>query len=96
VIFEAIETALATATKKRHARDIEVRVAIDRESGDYETFRRWQVIADEELMEFPDRQFTYSAADEMEPQVFRQGQKLERRNEITKKNLFGLRISRRI
>ena len=45
VIFEAIEAALASATKKRHGDDIEVRVAIDRDTGDYETFRRWLVFA---------------------------------------------------
>lgn len=44
VIFEALETALATATKKRYAEDAEFRVAIDRDTGDYETFRRWLVI----------------------------------------------------
>ena len=46
IIFEAIEAALATATKKRHREDIEVRVAIDRETGDYGTFRQWEVMAD--------------------------------------------------
>jgi N utilization substance protein A len=69
VIFEALESALATATKKRHSLDIDVRVAIDRETGDYETFRRWEVIPDDEEMEFPDRQFTLSAAQEFIPNV---------------------------
>ena len=44
VIFDALESALATATKKRYQEDAEFRVAIDRESGNYETFRRWEVI----------------------------------------------------
>ncbi|MBN1379731.1 MAG: transcription termination/antitermination protein NusA [Gammaproteobacteria bacterium] len=69
VIFEAIESALATATKKRHSLDIDVRVKIDRETGDYETFRRWEVIPDEQEMEFPDRQFTLSGAMEFIPNV---------------------------
>ena len=57
IIFEAIEAALATATKKKHREDIEVRVAIDRETGDYETFRQWEVMPDdEEALEFPTRQ----------------------------------------
>ena len=47
VIFDAIEAALASATRKRHGDDIEVRVAIDRETGDYDTFRRWMVFADD-------------------------------------------------
>jgi len=47
IIFQALESALASATKKKHSKDIEVRVAIDRESGDYESFRCWQVLDDE-------------------------------------------------
>ena len=69
VIFEAIESALASAAKRRHNLDIEARVSIDRESGDYATFRRWEVIADDEEMEFPDRQITFSAAKELEPDI---------------------------
>ena len=44
VIFGAIEAALASATKKRHEEDIEVRVAIDRDSGEYDTFRCWEAV----------------------------------------------------
>jgi N utilization substance protein A len=46
-IFEAIEAALASAARRRHPEDIEVRVAIDRDTGEYEAFRRWEVIPDE-------------------------------------------------
>jgi transcription termination/antitermination protein NusA len=69
VIFEALEAALAGATKKRYTTDIDVRVAINRGSGDYAAFRRWEVIdpvkhrelfeLDEDdpiALEFPDRQ----------------------------------------
>ena len=57
IIFEAIEAALASATRRRHGEDIDVRVAIDRESGDYDTFRRWLVFEDESTeLEFPDRE----------------------------------------
>ncbi|MEN1726813.1 MAG: transcription termination factor NusA [Pseudomonadota bacterium] len=52
IIFEAIEAALASAAKRRHPEDIEVRVAIDRESGDYDAFRRWEVVPDEDSEEF--------------------------------------------
>ncbi|MCC2666440.1 MAG: nusA [Gammaproteobacteria bacterium] len=48
VIFEAIEAALEMATKKRAGEDINVKVTIDRKTGDYTTVRRWQVIADED------------------------------------------------
>ena len=47
IIFEAIEVALASATRKRHGEDVDVRVSIDRESGDYLSFRRWEVVSDE-------------------------------------------------
>jgi transcription termination/antitermination protein NusA len=70
IIFEAIEAALASATKKRHRRDIEARVAIDRNTGDYETFRRWEVVDDSnEELEFPDHQIRFSDAREKEPNI---------------------------
>ncbi|MHB8345755.1 MAG: transcription termination factor NusA [Acidiferrobacterales bacterium] len=57
VIFEALEAALATATRKRYREDIDVRVSIHRDNGVYDTFRRWEVLPDEvETVEFPDRQ----------------------------------------
>ncbi len=68
-IFEALEAAIATATKKKHHIDMEVRVAIDRKSGDYATFRRWEIIPDDAPMEFPLRQITLAAAQELEPGV---------------------------
>lgn len=49
VVFAALESALASATKKRFTDEVDVRVAIDRLSGDYEAFRRWQVVPDGEL-----------------------------------------------
>ncbi len=57
IIFEAIEAALASATRRKHGEDIDVRVAIDRQTGDYDTFRRWKVFEDESTeLEFPDRE----------------------------------------
>jgi len=49
VVFAALETALASATKKRFKEESDVRVTIDRLSGDYEAFRRWQVVPDGEM-----------------------------------------------
>ncbi len=49
LIFQAIETALATATKKRYEEESDIYVVIDRETGDYESFRRWEVVADDVL-----------------------------------------------
>ena len=57
VIFEAIEAALESATRRKHTEDIDVRVSIDRETGDYETFRRWLVFADDSTeLETPDHE----------------------------------------
>jgi len=63
IIFEAIEAALASATRKKHGGDIDVRVSIDRETGDYDTFRRWLVVDDEDPeFESPERQMLLSYA----------------------------------
>jgi N utilization substance protein A len=48
IVFAALESALASATKKRFPDEIDARVSIDRETGDYETFRRWTVVPDED------------------------------------------------
>src|SRR5687767_13001985 len=57
VILEAIEAALATAAKKRYPdQDVLTRVSIDPKDGNYETFRRWEVVADDVVMESPDFQ----------------------------------------
>src|SRR3970282_642978 len=47
VVFGALEMALASATKKRFTEDVDVRVAVDRNTGDYEAFRRWTVVPDD-------------------------------------------------
>lgn len=49
IIFEAIELALATATKKRYDEDADIEVTIDRKTGDYVTVRRWLVVPDDEM-----------------------------------------------
>ena len=61
VIFGALELALASATKKRFSEEVEVRVSVDRTSGDFETFRRWQAVPDD-AVEFPSRQVALSDA----------------------------------
>src|ERR1700691_6210782 len=61
VVFGALEMALASATKKRFQEEADVRVAIDRDTGDYESFRRWQVVPDDQL-ENPPAQIPLSEA----------------------------------
>ncbi|ABG40215.1 NusA antitermination factor [Paraglaciecola sp. T6c] len=68
-IFEALEFAIASATKKKTEGEIEVRVAIDRITGDFDTFRRWMVIADDQKQENPFAEMTISAAQIDEPDI---------------------------
>ncbi|HEY8385664.1 MAG TPA: transcription termination factor NusA [Porticoccaceae bacterium] len=63
VIFEAIEQALAIATKKRYDEDANIRVVIDRKTGDYETFRWWEVVGDDVLAELGTQLTTEEAAE---------------------------------
>jgi len=66
IVFGALELALASATKKRFHQDVDVRVAIDRHTGEYETFRRWQVMADDAI-ELPECQLTLDQAVQQKP-----------------------------
>lgn len=65
-IFEALETALATATKKKYEQEIDVRVSIDRRTGDFDTFRRW--VAVDEVTQ-PTREITLEAAQFEDPSI---------------------------
>jgi N utilization substance protein A len=57
IIFDALEAALASATRKKYGEDIDVRVAINRKTGDYDTFRRWKVFADDSTeLEVPEKE----------------------------------------
>jgi N utilization substance protein A len=69
-IFEAMETALETATKKKYEGDIAVRVSIDRISGEFDTFRRWLIVEDSnEPMENPYAEISLSAAQYDAPEL---------------------------
>jgi hypothetical protein len=46
IVFSALEMALASALKKRYLEDVDVRVAIDRNTGNYNAFRRWKIVPD--------------------------------------------------
>jgi len=68
IIFEAMEAALASATKKRYGEDVEVRTSIDRETGDYDSFRQWTVFADDsDELEFPERELRMIDAVDVDP-----------------------------
>lgn len=67
-IFGALECALAMATKKRHASNIDVRVKIDRKNGKQQTFQRWLVVSEDNL-QYPDRQIALPAALKKQPTI---------------------------
>ncbi len=71
IIFEAIEAALASATRKKHGGEIDVRVSIDRETGDYTSYRRWEVIEepDEEEGFHEERQILLEDARKQNPDI---------------------------
>jgi len=68
IVFGALEMALASATKKRIHDDANVRVAVDRETGDFETFRRWEVVADADFLD-QEQQVPLSEAQTQDPEV---------------------------
>jgi len=70
IIFEAIEAALASATRKTYQQDIEVRIDIDKNTGDYQSFRRWEVVEPgEDGLEEPLRQISLEAAQIDQPEL---------------------------
>ena len=69
IIFSAIEAALATATRKWHHDEIDARVSIYRDTGDYDSFRVWNVLPDDEEVEFPDHQIALADAQKTHPDI---------------------------
>jgi len=68
-VFGAVESALAQATKKLHGGEVDIRVSIDRETGNYETFRRWHVVANEAGLQIPDAEILLFEAQEQIPDI---------------------------
>ena len=69
VVFGALEHALAQATKKRYEGEVDIRVSIDRESGEFESFRRWHVVPDEAGLQLPDQEVLHFEALEQIPDI---------------------------
>jgi len=69
VVFGALEHALAQATKKRYEGDVDIRVAIDRDTGEFETFRRWHVVPDEAGLQLPDQEILLFEAKDQIPDI---------------------------
>ncbi|MES2104020.1 MAG: transcription termination factor NusA [Pseudomonadota bacterium] len=69
IVFGALEHALAQATKKRYEGEVDIRVAIDRESGEFESFRRWHVVPDDAGLQLPDQEILHFEAVEQIPDI---------------------------
>jgi N utilization substance protein A len=69
IVLEALEHAMALATKKRYPGDVDIRVAIDRDTGERESFRRWKVVPDEAGLQQPDQEILYFEAKEQFPDI---------------------------
>ncbi len=69
IVFDALEHALAQATKKRYQGDVDIRVEIDRETGRFESFRRWRVVPDEAGLQLPDQEILHFEANEQRGEV---------------------------
>jgi N utilization substance protein A len=69
IVFGALEHALAQATKKRYEGDVDVRVSVDRETGEFESFRRWHVVPDEAGLQLPDQEVLHFEAKEQIPDI---------------------------
>jgi N utilization substance protein A len=69
VVFGAVEAALAQATKKLYSGDVDIRVAVDRDSGEYETFQRWHVVPNEAGLQLPDQEILLFEALEQIPDI---------------------------
>jgi len=64
VVFAAVEAALASASKKLQGGEVDMRVAVDRDTGVYETFRRWHVVPNEAGLQLPDSEILLFEAQE--------------------------------
>jgi len=94
VIFEALELALATATKKRYEDEVDVRVQIDRQTGNYDTYRRWTVVADEDFEE-PDMQLTLDQAEARDPDL-KNGDMIEEKIESVEFGRIAAQIAKQV
>jgi N utilization substance protein A len=69
IVFGALEHALAQATKKRYEGEVDIRVEVDRDTGEYKSFRRWHVVADDAGLQLPDQEILHFEALEQYPDI---------------------------
>jgi len=96
IIFEAIESAIASATKKKYTEDIDVKVKIDRQTGDYKTYRRWFVFADDSReLEEPDFELRLIDAVEIDASA-KAGEYVEQEIESIDFDRIGAQIAKQV
>jgi N utilization substance protein A len=69
IVFGALEHALAQATKKRYEGEVDIRVSIDRDTGEFESFRRWHVVPDDAGLQLPDQEILHFEAKDQIPDI---------------------------
>ena len=69
IVFGALEHALAQATKKRYEGEVDIRVEIDRDTGEYKSYRRWRVVPDDAGLQLPDQEILHFEAVEQYPDI---------------------------
>ena len=95
VVFGAVELALASATKKVYEEGVDIRVAIDRDSGNYETFRRWLVVADSAGLQNPAAEELVSDARDEIPDI-EEGDYIEKPVEILPIGRIGAQAAKQV
>lgn len=94
IVFTALEMALASAAKKRFQEDVDTYVSIDRVTGDYQSFRRWLVVADDEI-EDPARQIALSEALEQNADI-QLGEYIEKSLESVEFGRIGAQAAKQV
>jgi transcription termination/antitermination protein NusA len=95
LVFGAVEAALAQATKKLHGGEVDIRVAIDRETGEYETFRRWLVVPDSAGLQNPDAEELLTEAREQIADV-EEGDYIEKDTESVTIGRIGAQAAKQV
>jgi transcription termination/antitermination protein NusA len=95
LVFGAVEAALAQATKKLHGGEVDIRVVIDRETGEYETFRRWLVVPDAAGLQNPDAEELLTEAREQIADV-EEGDYIEKDTESVTIGRIGAQAAKQV
>ena len=95
VVFGAVEAALASASKKLQGGEADIRVAVDRDTGEYETFRRWHVVPNEAGLQLPDSEILLFEAQEQIPDI-EEGDYIEEQIESVSIGRIGAQAAKQV